>query len=79
VLNRFNKSLDFQSVSLKQKRYIQCNERRVVDEKKEATVKELTVWILEYMEQNTAGSPTDENNNKNLIYCPLLLIIWLQF
>jgi hypothetical protein len=30
------------------------------DEKKEATLKELTNWILEYVEQNTAGSPTDE-------------------
>lgn len=30
------------------------------DEKKEATVEELTNWILEYVEQNTAGSPTDE-------------------
>lgn len=30
------------------------------DEKKEATIAELTDWILEYVEQNTAGSPTDE-------------------
>lgn len=30
------------------------------DEKKEATIAELTNWILEYVEQNTAGSPTDE-------------------
>jgi hypothetical protein len=30
------------------------------DEKKESTIVELTSWILEYVEQNTAGSPTDE-------------------
>ncbi len=33
---------------------------RAADEKKEATIVELTSWILEYVEQNTAGSPTDE-------------------
>ncbi|MBA3692363.1 MAG: ISAzo13 family transposase [Acidobacteria bacterium] len=35
-------------------------EERAEDEKKEATIAELTSWILEYVEQNTAGSPTDE-------------------
>jgi hypothetical protein len=30
------------------------------DEKKEVARAELTNWILEYVEQNTAGSPTDE-------------------
>ena len=33
---------------------------RAADEKKEATIAELTSWILEYVEQNTVGSPTDE-------------------
>lgn len=36
------------------------SEWRAEDEKKEATIVELTSWILEYVEQNTAGSPTDE-------------------
>ena len=36
------------------------NESLAADEKKEATIKELTQWVLEYVEQNTAGSPTDE-------------------
>ena len=36
------------------------NEEWAADEKKEATIVELTSWILEYVEQNTAGSPTDE-------------------
>lgn len=35
-------------------------EKRAADEKKEATIKELSDWILAYVEQNTAGSPTDE-------------------
>jgi hypothetical protein len=35
-------------------------EWRAAGEKKEATIAELTSWILEYVEQNTAGSPTDE-------------------
>lgn len=35
-------------------------EERAADEKKEATLAELTSRILEYVEQNTAGSPTDE-------------------
>ena len=35
-------------------------EWRAADEKKEATRAEVTGWILEYVEQNTAGSPTDE-------------------
>jgi hypothetical protein len=35
-------------------------EWRAADEKKEATRAELRSWILEYVEQNTAGSPTDE-------------------
>jgi hypothetical protein len=39
---------------------IQGSGRRAADEKKEATIRELTDWILEYVEQNTAGSPTDE-------------------
>ena len=39
---------------------IQGSGRRAADEKKEATIKELTGWILAYVEQNTAGSPTDE-------------------
>jgi hypothetical protein len=39
---------------------IRGNGRRAADEKKEATIRELTHWILEYVEQNTAGSPTDE-------------------
>ena len=37
-----------------------ANEERAADEKKEATIVELTSWILEYVDQNTAGSPTDE-------------------
>jgi len=36
------------------------NEWRAEDEKKETTIVELTSWILAYVEQNTAGSPTDE-------------------
>ena len=32
-------------------------EWRVADEKKEATLVELTSWILDYVEQNTAGAP----------------------
>ena len=32
----------------------------VADEKKEVELSELTTWILAYVEQNTAGSPTDE-------------------
>jgi len=39
---------------------IRANEKLAADEKKEATITELTGWILEYVEQNTAGSPTDE-------------------
>ena len=36
------------------------NEWRAADEKKEVELAELTTWILEYVEENTAGSPTDE-------------------
>jgi len=36
------------------------NEEWAAGEKKETTIAELTGWILEYVEQNTAGSPTDE-------------------
>jgi hypothetical protein len=39
---------------------IHGKEKLAADEKKEATITELTSWILEYVEQNTAGSPTDE-------------------
>ena len=39
---------------------IRGNEWLAAGEKKEATIAELTSWILEYVEQNTAGSPTDE-------------------
>jgi len=44
------------------------------DEKKEATIKELTEWILEYVAQNTAGSPTDETIKwTHLRYCEIAL------
>jgi len=44
------------------------------DEKKEATRAELTSWILEYVEQNTAGSPTDETIKwTHLRYCDIAL------
>ena len=36
------------------------NERRAADEKKEVELAELTTWILAYVEESTAGSPTDE-------------------
>lgn len=39
---------------------IRANEWRAADEKKEAQIAELTEWVLEYVEQNTAGSPIDE-------------------
>lgn len=39
---------------------MRAKERSAADEKKEAAMVELTSWILEYVERNTAGSPTDE-------------------
>lgn len=39
---------------------IHGRERLAADEKKEASIEELTSWIVEYVEQHTAGSPTDE-------------------
>lgn len=56
------------------KRIIRGSGRRAADEKKEATIKELTEWILEYVEQNTAGSPTDESVKwTHLRYCDIAL------
>jgi len=49
-------------------------EWRAADEKKEATIAELTSWILEYVEQNTAGSPTDETIKwTHLRHCDIAL------
>ena len=46
----------------------------MADEKKEATIVELTSWILEYVEQNTAGSPTDETIKwTHLRHCEIAL------
>lgn len=51
---------------------IRVNARLAADEKKEATVRELTDWILEYVEQNAAGSPTDETVKwTHLRYCDI--------
>ena len=56
------------------KRIIRGSEWRAADEKKEATIKELTEWIVEYVEQNTAGSPTDESVKwTHLRYCDIAL------
>jgi Rhodopirellula transposase DDE domain len=53
---------------------IRANERLAEDEKKEATLAELTSWILEYVEQNTAGSPTNETVKwTHLRYCEIAL------
>ena len=53
---------------------IRGNERRAAGEKKEATIRELSGWILEYVEENTAGSPTDETVKwTHLRYCDIAL------
>ena len=45
-------------------------------EKKEVTIAELTNWILEYVEQNTAGSPTNEAIKwTHLRYCDIALYL----
>lgn len=52
------------------------SEWRAADEKKEATIAELTSWMLEYVEQNTAGSPTDETIKwTHLRYCDIALYL----
>lgn len=62
------------------KRIIRGNERRAAGEKKEATIKELTEWILEYVEQNTAGSPTDESVKwTHLRYCDITLYLQVTY
>ena len=53
---------------------IRGNERRAAGEKKEATIRELSGWILEYVEENTAGSQTDETVKwTHLRYCDIAL------
>jgi hypothetical protein len=37
-----------------------AKERRAGAQKKEVEIAELTTWTLEYVGQNTARSPTDE-------------------
>jgi transposase len=55
---------------------IRGSERRAADEKKEVAMAELTDWILEYVEQNTAGSPTDETIKwTHLRYCDIVLYL----
>ena len=52
------------------------NEQRAADEKKEAIITQLTSWILEYVEQNTAGSSTDETVKwTHLRYCDIALYL----
>ena len=51
-----------------------AKEKLAADEKKEATIAELTDWILDYVDQNTAGSPTDERVKwTHLRYCDIAL------
>lgn len=51
-----------------------AKEKLAADEKKEATIAELTDWILAYVDQNTAGSPTDEGVKwTHLRYCDIAL------
>jgi Rhodopirellula transposase DDE domain len=52
------------------------NEWLAADEKKEVSLGELTEWILEYVEQNTAGSPTDETIKwTHLRHCDIVLYL----
>jgi transposase len=58
------------------KRIIRGSGRWAAGEKKEATILELTEWILEYVEQNTAGSPSDESVKwTHLRYCDIALYL----
>jgi transposase len=55
---------------------IRGKEKLAADEKKEVTIAELTRWILEYVEQNTAGSPTDETVKwTHLRRCDIVLYV----
>jgi len=55
-------------------------EWRAADEKKETTIAELTSWILEYVEQNTAGSPTDETIKwTHLRHCDIVLHVQKRY
>ena len=52
------------------------NEWRAAEEKKEVELAELTAWILEYVEENTAGSPTDEAVKwTHLRHCDIVLYL----
>ena len=53
---------------------MRVSEWRAADEKKEAQIAELTEWVLAYIEQNTAGSPTDETLKwTHLRHCDIAL------
>ena len=50
--------------------------RRAADEKKEVELAGLTTWILAYIEENTAGSPTDETVKwTHLRHCDIVLYL----